>query len=217
MVLGIGRPKVVDIIGINNSGKSNLVLYLERYSGPEDKPNVLFIQDQIRQTSVTGELNKNLWALGRIRTLVLEAKEQARDLIVIERGAGATFASLNAFLRIGNHIEGAKDRRKAESGIVTALDFLKQEEDFFILIKASTAIAMSRDAREGKDVPGIFANPSFLDELQESYRLLEENHLPSSRKKIVDGNLDLKDDTDKVKKCRERIITKLVSLVPEGT
>jgi len=209
------RPKVVEIMGINNSGKSNLMLYLERYFSPENKPNVLFIQDQIRQAPVTGELNKNLWTLGRIRTLVLEAKEQThRDLIVIERGAGAIFASLDAFLRTGNHIEGAKDKRKAESSVIAALDFLKQEEEFFVLIKTSIDVAMQRDVREGKDMPGIFANPLFLRELKESYRLLEENSLSSSRKKIVNGDLDLEKDVEAMKKCREKIIAKLVSLMP---
>ena len=208
------RPKVVEIMGINNSGKSNLMLYLERYFGPADKPNVLFISDQIRQALVTGELNKNLWALGRIRTLVLESKEQTRDLVVIERGAGAIFASLETFLRTGSHIEGVKDKRKAESSIVAALDFLKQEEDFFILIKASVDVAMKRDVREGKDTPGIFANPFFLGELQESYRLLEENSLPSHRKKVVNGDLDLEKDTEMIKKCRGKIIEKLISLIP---
>ncbi len=213
------RPKLVEIMGLPNAGKTSLLGFLERFFNTQGF-NVRFIQDQIKDAPVSGELNKNLWAIGRIITLIFEAKDKDYDLIVVERGVGAISASLEAFLKndyTKTRAEMRTDRRKAEARRKEALNILKQEEDFFILIEVGLETVLKRDQQEGKTIPGKIINVEFLGLLEKAYQRLKGEELPAYRTKIIDGNLDLnlEKDAGKIKKCRDGIIKKLISLMPE--
>ncbi|MBU1292328.1 hypothetical protein KKH07_02545 [Patescibacteria group bacterium] len=206
------KPKVVEIFGLPNAGKTELVRYLERYFNEGYK--IRFIQDPIREAPVEGQLDKNIWTVGRLKTLFLEAKQQDRDLIIIERGAGAVFASLGSFLKQKQHLNQKGDRQRAETNIIEALNMIKQEEDFFIFVDVSIETALERDRRAGRNMPGTIISPEFLDILQESYQCLCKEHLPISKVKLVNGNLDKDKDADLMQKCRAIIVRKLISLIP---
>jgi len=207
-------PKVVVILGLPNGRKTNLLRFLERYFRTHpDQYNIVFIQDLIRNARISDELDRNLWAISQIHSSILEVKNGLYDLVVIERGAGAVYASLDWLLREGKL--DRKQKEKAESGRRQALDVLRQEEDFFIFVDVSQETIIKRDEDEGRRIPGRVINSDFLNGLEESYQVLKNTILPKSRTKVVNGNLDLKKDWKQVDRCRQRTVRKLISLIPE--
>jgi len=206
---GVSESVVVDVMGVSNAGKTELIEKLLRELQALGI-KVRFIQDQIRDAPMSDEIEKNIWAISQIKKLIVEAQTQDWDLIIVERGGGAIFASVDAFSRL-------KDFRNSKRSSINlamneALVLLKQYEDFFVVVETDPEVALHRDREKGQTTPGLFVNPSVLAALTRAYGRLKDK-LVKSRLYVVDGNVDSRESPEECQEIREQLLSKLVSLV----
>jgi len=196
------EPKVVEFMGLPEAGKTEHIDQLKRRLKGLGI-SVRFIQDQIRDAPLKGdEVEKNKWAIRKVGNLIAEAKEQDWNLILVERGGWAIYASLKALLK---QLKRKRQIRKARRGLGLAIDIV-QEEDFFVLIEIPPKIALERDQQLGATQTGSIITPTFLEPLEEVYQWIKEEKLPRGRTRIIDGQDDFQENQEKILKSLLRLL-----------
>ena len=207
---GVSGPIVVDVMGIPNAGKTELIEKLVRELQAQEI-DVRFVQDQIRDAASTlDEVEKNIWAINQIKRIIVEARSEDCDLIIVERGGGAIFASVDAFSRL----EDFKNLKRSSMNLAMseALVLLKRYEHFFVIVETDPEVALYRDREKGQTTPGLFVNPSVLAAITRAYGRLK-NQLVKAHLYTVDGNIDSRTNPEECQIVREQLLNKLVSLV----
>ncbi len=195
------KKPVVEFMGLPKAGKTSHIEMVARELRALGYL-VRFIQDQIRDAPLKGdEVEKNKWAIREVGNLIAEAKEQDWDLILVERGGWALYASLKALLR---QLKKKRQIRKARRGLGLAIDVVLAE-DFFILIEVFPEVALKRDQQLGATQAGTIINLPFLRALGEVYQCVRER-LPRGRTKIVNGQEDFQENQEKILKSLLRLL-----------
>lgn len=199
----MGKIKVVEFLGLPNAGKTTLISRLVRALNDQGV-EVRFIQDQIRDAPVRDEIERNRWAVREVGNQIAEAREQDWDLILVERGGLALFASLKVHL---NEAKRKKDKQKARRGLRLASD-IAREEDFFVLMKVSPEVAEERD-QQFPAPSGKIVNSLFLKKLEKSYECVIER-VPAHRLITIDGQ-------DEFSKNHDRVLNRLLRLIENSS
>lgn len=190
------KPKVIELLGLPNAGKTSHLDALER-TLRKSSFKVRCIQDQIKDAPFEDELERNRWAIREVGNLISEAKQGDWDLILVDRGAWAYFASVQALIKNGRHIKGKKKLRKARHALRIALDTVP-DEDFFVFIKVSPEISLQRDRQFNVGRVGKIVNPTFLSILGDVYENIIQGRLPPRKKKVIDGEEDFQENQEKL-------------------
>lgn len=198
------KPKVIELLGLPNAGKTSHLDALKR-TLRKSGFKVRCIQDQIKDAPFEDELERNRWAIREVGNLISEAKQVDWDLILVDRGAWAYFASVQALIKNGWHIKGKKKIRKARHALRIALDTVP-DEDFFVFIKISPEISLQRDRQFNVGRVGKIVNPTFLSILGNVYENIVQGRLPPRKRKVIDGEGDFS-------KSQEKLLQAVLSLV----
>lgn len=199
------KPIVIDVMGPPNSGKTSQIDVLVgalRQKGLK----VTRIEDQIRAARFEDELEKNRWAVRELGNLISEAKQEEWDIILVDRGAWAYFASVMALTKMKNgwNVRSKKRRRKARHILSIALD-ITHDEDFFILIDISPEKSLQIYQQFNPGKVGTVNNPDFLSVLGEVYDFVQ-GRLPHRKTKVINGEKDFQEN-------QKRLLQTILSLV----
>lgn len=198
------KPKIVEFMGLPNAGKTKHIDVLERTLRQMKESGldltVGCIPDQIRNVppSIQDELEKNRWALRKLGNLIAEAKQGDRDLIVVDRGAWAYFASVQTLIKDGRYIRSRRKLRKAHRTLGLARD-IALEEDFFILIKISPEKSLQIDQEFATGRVGKIVNQPFLSIMEEEYRNIR-GRLPPWKMRMINGKKNFQENQEKLLK-----------------
>ena len=203
------NAKVVEVLGIPNSGKTRLS---DEITGEMSRLgfNVRYIQDQIRDSHLpVDEVGKNIETVRRIGSLIADARSRDWDLILVEAGAYTRIASLRGFLKNKQFSSTKKDKERIRTGIKMALLEARQE-DYFIFLEITAEAAWKRSQERGYR-EGRIINPASLSILEEIFRGLKsqiKRHRGAHRMRIVKNEHDFDSNVDKMIKFLISLICK---------
>ncbi len=208
--------KIIEFMGLPEAGKSEHTDKLERDLRAKGY-KVYKISDLIKGAppSLADEVSKNRWALNEIDSQIVLARQVDLDVVLIDRGFWAHFASLEAISREGKIIkELAKEKEVNKEEVIAEIRRIQDlaviqsvVEDFYIFIGVSPKIALERDQKPSKvHRYGTIIAPGILKEMKEVYEELLQSSLQDDRLLIVDGEGDFEKNRKKILKIVCRLI-----------
>ncbi len=198
---------VIELMGLPNAGKTESSRELIRRLIAL-KLRAKWIQDRVWDAPYSpddDEYRKNLWAVREIGNSIEEARTQNFDVVLVERGAWAIIASVQAHLSVNNNGGSNKNRKNAQRALKLARD-LVNDEDFFILIEISPGISMKRH-KQLKKQPGKIINRKFLSILQKEY-VDVKTRLPKTKSIVINGTNDFSLNQDRLVQIIQNLVQK---------
>jgi thymidylate kinase len=196
---------VVEFMGLPRTGKTSHIEEIARGLRRRGY-KVRCIQDQVKDAPFEDELERNRWSIRETGNLISEAKKQDWDLILVDRGGWAHYASIEALIRDGELIRTDEEIKKARSIQRIARDVV-DDEDFYILIELPPRLCLKRDRRFGSQV-GKIINLPLLSKMEEAYQELKVK-ISSQEILVINGEQDFA-------KNQQKILKVIFSLLPKG-